>query len=57
MVRRYAPAGHRQITTLLAGLASDGIIAPFVVDEPMDRGSSPNMSASVSCPNYSRAMS
>ncbi len=36
-VRGYAPAGHRKITTFLAGLASDGIVAPFVVDEPMNR--------------------
>lgn len=36
-VRGYAPAGHWKITTFLAGLASDGIVAPFVVDEPMNR--------------------
>lgn len=36
-VRGYAPAGHWKVTTFLAGLASDGIVAPFVIDEPMNR--------------------
>lgn len=36
-VRGYAPAGHWKITTFLAGLANDGIVAPFVIDEPMNR--------------------
>ena len=36
-VRGYATAGHWKITTFLAGLTSDGIVAPFVVDEPMNR--------------------
>ncbi len=36
-VRGYAPAGHWKITTFLAGLTSGGIVAPFVVDEPMNR--------------------
>ncbi|WP_431869645.1 IS630 family transposase [Allosphingosinicella sp.] len=36
-VRGYAPAGHWKITTFIAGLAPDGIIAPFVVDQPMNR--------------------
>ena len=36
-VRGYAPAGHWKITTFLAGLSSEGIVAPFVVDEPMNR--------------------
>ena len=36
-VRGYAPAGHWKITTFLAGLARDGIVAPFVIDEPMNR--------------------
>ncbi len=33
----YAPAGHWKITTFIAGLAPDGIVAPFVVDQPMNR--------------------
>lgn len=36
-VRGYAPAGHWKITTFLAGLARNGIVAPFVVDQPMNR--------------------
>src|SRR3546814_17502217 len=36
-VRGYAPAGHWKITTFIAGLAPDGLIAPFVVDQPMNR--------------------
>ncbi len=36
-VRGYAPAGHWKITTFLAGLTRDGIVAPFVIDEPMNR--------------------
>lgn len=36
-VRGYAPAGHWKITTFLAGLTGEGIIAPFVVDQPMNR--------------------
>jgi hypothetical protein len=32
----YAPNGHWKITTFLAGLTSDGIVAP-VIDEPMNR--------------------
>ncbi|MDR6790359.1 transposase [Sphingomonas sp. BE138] len=36
-VRGHAPAGHWKITTFLAGLTSGGIVAPFVVDEPMNR--------------------
>jgi transposase len=35
-VRGYAPAGHWKVTTFLAGLTSEGIIAPFVVDQPMN---------------------
>jgi transposase len=36
-VRGYAPAGHWKVTTFLAGLDRDGIVAPFVIDEPMNR--------------------
>ena len=36
-VRGYAPAGHWKVTTFLAGLDRDGIVAPFVVDQPMNR--------------------
>ncbi|MEH3037922.1 MAG: IS630 family transposase [Sphingomonas adhaesiva] len=36
-VRGYAPAGHWKVTTFLAGLTSNGIVAPFVVDQPMNR--------------------
>jgi transposase len=36
-VRGYAPAGHWKVTTFLAGLDRDGIVAPFVVDEPMNQ--------------------
>lgn len=35
-VRGYAPAGHWKVTTLLAGLDRNGIVAPFVVDQPMN---------------------
>lgn len=49
MVRRYgraprgqrvpgeAPYGHWKTTTLIAGLTSDGFIAPLVIDGPMNR--------------------
>ncbi len=36
-VKGFAPAGHWKVTTFLAGLASSGIVAPFVVDQPMNR--------------------
>lgn len=32
----YAPHGHWKTTTFLAALRSDGIIAPLVIDGPMD---------------------
>lgn len=35
--RGYAPAGHWKVTTFLAGLTRDGIVAPFVIDQPMNR--------------------
>ena len=35
-VKGYAPAGHWKVTTFLAGLTSEGIIAPFVIDQPMN---------------------
>lgn len=36
-VKGFAPGGHWRITTFLAGLDRGGIVAPFVVDEPMNR--------------------
>jgi len=36
-VKGYAPNGHWKTTTFLAGLTSSGIIAPLVVDAPMNR--------------------
>lgn len=36
-VKGYAPNGHWKTTTFLAGLTSSGIIAPLVVDQPMNR--------------------
>jgi transposase len=36
-VKGYAPAGHWKITTFIAGLSRDGFLAPFVVDQPMNR--------------------
>ena len=36
-VHGYASAGHWKVTTFLAGLDRDGIVAPFVVDQPMNR--------------------
>lgn len=36
-VKGHAPAGHWKVTTFLAGLTSNGIVAPFVVDQPMNR--------------------
>ena len=36
-VKGYAPAGHWTVTTFLAGLDRNGIVAPFVVDQPMNR--------------------
>ena len=32
-----APGGHWKTTTFLAGLTTQGLIAPFVLDGPMDR--------------------
>ncbi len=32
-----APGGHWKTTTFLAGLTAQGLIAPFVLDGPMDR--------------------
>ena len=37
-VRGYAPAGHWKVTTFLTGLDRDGIVAPFLVDQPINRG-------------------
>lgn len=31
-----APHGHWKITTFVAGLRCDGVVAPFVVDQPMN---------------------
>jgi transposase len=36
-VKGYAPNGHWMTTTFVAGLTRDGIIAPLVVDAPMNR--------------------
>lgn len=36
-VKGYAPNGHWKITTFVAGLTPDGIVAPLVIDEPMNR--------------------
>jgi transposase len=36
-VKAYAPNGHWKTTTFLAGLARSGIIAPLVIDQPMNR--------------------
>lgn len=36
-VQGYALAGHWTITTLLAGLTLDGLMAPLVIDQPMNR--------------------
>ena len=33
----YAPAGHRHTTTFLAGLTSEGLVAPFIIGQPMNR--------------------
>jgi transposase len=33
----HAPGGHWKTTTFLAGLTGQGLIAPFVLDGPMDR--------------------
>lgn len=33
----YAPAGHWRTTTFLAGLAADALVAPFVLDGPINR--------------------
>ena len=32
-----APFGHWKIQTLVAGLRCDGLVAPFVIDMPMNR--------------------
>ena len=32
----HAPHGHWKIITFVAGLRNDGMVAPFVVDGPMD---------------------
>jgi transposase len=36
-VKAYAPHGHWKMTTFVAGLCKDGWIAPFVIDQPMNR--------------------
>jgi transposase len=36
-VKGYAPNGHWKTTTFVAGLTQSGIIAPLVVDAPMNR--------------------
>ena len=36
-MKGYAPNGHWKTTTFVAGLTSGGIIAPLVVDAPMNR--------------------
>jgi transposase len=35
--RGHAPAGHWKTTTFLAGLTSEGLLAPLVLDGPMNR--------------------
>jgi transposase len=35
----YAPQGHWQTTTLVAAISSEGVIAPMVLDGPMDGAS------------------
>ena len=35
-VKGYAPHGHWRVSTFIAGLAPEGIIAPFVIDQPMN---------------------
>jgi transposase len=36
-VKGYAPNGHWKTTTFVAGLTRSGLIAPLVVDQPMNR--------------------
>ena len=36
-VKGYAPHGHWKVTTFVAGLCNDGWVAPFVIDQPMNR--------------------
>jgi transposase len=36
-VKGYAPHGHWKVTTFVAGLCKDGWVAPFVIDQPMNR--------------------
>lgn len=36
-VKGYAPYGHWKTTTFVAGLTTTGIIAPLVVDQPMNK--------------------
>jgi transposase len=36
-VKGYAPNGHWKMTTFVAGLSAEGIIAPLVVNQPMNR--------------------
>jgi transposase len=36
-VKGFAPHGHWKVTTFIAGLSRDGWIAPFVIDQPMNR--------------------
>ena len=36
-LRSKAPFGHWKTQTFVAGLRSDGLTAPFVVDQPMNR--------------------
>ena len=36
-VKGYAPNGHWKMTTFVAGLTAGGMIAPLVVDQPMNR--------------------
>ena len=36
-VKGYAPNGHWKTTTFVAGLTTTGIIAPLVVDQPMNK--------------------
>ena len=56
-LRAAVPHGHWKTTTFVVGLCQDGIVAPFVLDEPINRHSFAPMWPACSCPTCGRATS
>ena len=49
-LRKSVPHGHWKRTTLIAGLTLGGIVAPFVIDCPVNRDIFETWSSACLCP-------